>query len=535
MEAPFQRIGPCALTLAVLALAPSSARAQCWLERLVAPDGTTGAQFGRCVALDGTDTLVGESGAPGGGAVHVYANGSPTWSHTQTITPPDVAEGSRFGHSLALDGPRLLVGAPGDFFGSAGAGRAYLFERSTLRWTEQPFPAPMGGTPGDGAGWAVALDEDRALVGALWDDTAGNNAGAVHVYERTVSGWSQVTTLLAPDAESFERFGDAVAIGGDLAFVHAESGGAPMPYAGSVYVYERVAGTWTYQTRIESPDGFPGDQFGAALELDGGRAFIGAPGNSPFFFEQGAVYVFEQGQADWTNVAKLSAAGWAQPYGHFGTSLDHEGGRVLVGAPDHFPAGEAFLLRETPPFWNLEPTLRPYDGGADAEFGASVALADELGAVGAPAADGTEPQAGALYPHDVPAAGCRPLVAVPATLSVTSGGTQYYDVRAGWEHAIEQVLVLGSATGTSPGIPLPGGSLLPLAVDDYFVFGLSHPSAPPIADALQWTDFWGSAIAHFVLAPGGPPGLVGLTLHHAYVTLPDLGFASNAVSLQLGP
>ena len=524
---------PLPLLAALPLLVSGAPSAQCWLDRVDSPAPQSAAEFARSVALNADEAFLGESGTGSGGAVRVRAVGGPSWAETQTLAPSNLSPGARFGHSLALHGSRLLVGAPADFAVGSTPGRAHLYERDAQGWSESPFPTPAGGQGGDGAGYAVALHGDRALVGAPWAASAGSGSGAVHVYEDGGAGWAQVAVLVAPDAEPWARFGDAVAIEGDLALVHAESSFSPQPFTGSVYVYERGAGGWAYAARIESPDGFPGDRFGFALELDAGRAYVGAPSESTFQFERGAVYAFQANGSAWSWTAKLFAGGAAQSGGHFGSALDHRAGRLLVGAPGHGPAGEAFLFAQGSGPWQLEDRLRPYDGGAG--FGSSAALAAEHALLGAPHADGLVAQAGAAYPHELPAGGCPPLVAAPSTLSVAAGGTQAFDLRAGAAFGMQQLFVLGSASGTAPGIPLPGGQVLPLQVDAYFLLGLTNPGTPPLADALQWTDVGGGATAHFVLPSGGPASWVGLTLHHAYVSVPALDLASNAVALQLVP
>ena len=101
-------------------------------------------------------------------------------------------------------------------------------------------------------------------------------------------------------------------------------------------------------------------------------------------------------------------------------------------------------------------------------------------------------------------------------------------------------LLLGSAGGTTPGFPVDG-VVLPLAVfDTYFGFTLGSPNTPPLAGSFGTLDPTGQAAASLSLPPGQSPGLAGLVLHHAYLSLalaPALGvdFASNAVAVELVP
>jgi hypothetical protein len=95
-------------------------------------------------------------------------------------------------------------------------------------------------------------------------------------------------------------------------------------------------------------------------------------------------------------------------------------------------------------------------------------------------------------------------------------------------------------SGTAPGIPLPGGSVLPLNRDAYFAFTLSERGSdkPPLLDSFGRLDEHGSAAAAFVVPPGSGLALSGRTLHHAALTFaPGRGpsFVTNALSVTLVP
>ena len=67
----------------------------------------------------------------------------------------------------------------------------------------------------------VALDGDRALIGAGSDDcSAGILCGAAYVFEEEDDAWVQVHNLVAADAAAFDGFG-LVALDGDRALIGA--------------------------------------------------------------------------------------------------------------------------------------------------------------------------------------------------------------------------------------------------------------------------------------------------------------------------
>ncbi len=133
------------------------------------------------------------------------------------------------------------------------------------------------------------------------------------------------------------------------------------------------------------------------------------------------------------------------------------------------------------------------------------------------------------------------LSAVPGSISLANGGTQTLSLNAGPSFANLTYLILGSASGTSPGILLDGIFLVPLNVDGYTLTLLTAPGAVPLASPTGALDAQGRATAQLTLAPGTAPSLAGLTLNHAFVVLDlqpallALVFVSNAAPLQLLP
>ena len=65
-------------------------------------------------------------------------------------------------------GDRALVGAPGT---ATFRGAAHVFvRRGGSSWTEEQTLVASDGVASDNFGTAVSLTDDRALVGAYWDD-----------------------------------------------------------------------------------------------------------------------------------------------------------------------------------------------------------------------------------------------------------------------------------------------------------------------------------------------------------------------------
>lgn len=131
-----------------------------------------------------------------------------------------------------------------------------------------------------------------------------------------------------------------------------------------------------------------------------------------------------------------------------------------------------------------------------------------------------------------------PLVGDVQTVDPATGGVQTLSVRAGAALAGKRYLVLGSLTGTFPGM-LVGGHLIPLDRDWYTHRTLTQPD-PPLSGSTGTLDAAGAARAAFTVSAGDWTAVAGITVYHACVVLDPADprtvlLASNAVPVVLGP
>lgn len=120
-------------------------------------------------------------------------------------------------------------------------------------------------------------------------------------------------------------------------------------------------------------------------------------------------------------------------------------------------------------------------------------------------------------------------------INVSTGGTQMFELQAPLAHANLPYILLGSASGVSPGIPL-GNVVLPLVPDPYLDFTLAAANTPMLAKTFGVLDSLGRGRATLKLQPAAvSTAVVGLTLHHAYAVFNLVPYAvatSNTVSLR---
>ncbi|WP_419185798.1 kelch repeat-containing protein [Rohdeia mirabilis] len=132
----------------------------------------------------------------------------------------------------------------------------------------------------------------------------------------------------------------------------------------------------------------------------------------------------------------------------------------------------------------------------------------------------------------------EPLVAHPTTVSLSNGGRHELFLAAGPARAGHIYFVVGSATGTSPAIPLGGGFSAPIVPDAYTTLTLSSFNGTQLKETLGVLGPDGGGHATLALPAGTQASLAGLTLHHAFLAWDGTGglsFVSNAVDVDLLP
>jgi len=307
----------------------------------------------------------------------------------------------RFGRAVALSDDTALVGAyiEGPPWSS---GAAYVFVRSGDVWTQQAELVASDAADSDYFGLKVALSGDTAIVGAPFEETSpGSNTGAVYVFVRNGSTWTEQAKLVASDGDFDDRFGEALSLDGDTALIGALWDEAPETYSGSAYVFVRNGVTWTEQAKLTPSDAESGDFFGVSVSLSGDTALIGADYDDTAFLERhGSAYVFVRNGSLWSEQAKLTASD-AGNQDEFGYAVSLSGDTALIGARhDDAPSvdsGSAYLFTRTGASWTEQTKLLPSDGALNERFGQSVALLGDTAVVGKHQQAAVSQESGAAY------------------------------------------------------------------------------------------------------------------------------------------
>lgn len=330
--------GP-ALMLAVLSF---HAQAFDVPERIVAPAPEVGTvapnAFGAAIAASGPWLAIGapQEDLPGvvdAGVVYLYQWVDGTYLERVRFGAADAASGDGFGSAVAISGDTVVIGAPTDNLSAgSGAGSVYIFERNGANWEQRIKLTQPGAATADLFGSAVAISGDAIVVGSPGDDITGLGAdvGSAHLFQRLGGVWTHTARLLASDAGSLVRFGQATAISGNLVVVGSRQADAS---AGAVYAYSFNSSSAQFEQRLVADDRQPGDEFGSALAMDGNQLLIGArSSDTAQAQDSGAAYVFAWSGTQWLQQARLESPA-PQAGERFGYAVALLDGFALVGTP----------------------------------------------------------------------------------------------------------------------------------------------------------------------------------------------------------
>jgi hypothetical protein len=323
---------------------------------------------GNAVDADQTDNLAMDSGA-----VYVFERTPSRWVQTAYLKPSNTDSLDHFGWRVAIsgDGNTIAVGAPGEASNAVGidgaqgndslpsAGAVYVFTRAANTWVQQAYIKASNTGEADELGFVVDLSFDgntlavsanheaSAVATNPLDDTAPD-AGAVYVFTRSGTQWSEQAYLKASNVGAADQFGFSMSLSdsGDTLAVGAlkEDGGATVingdnndnvSDAGAAYVFQRSGTTWTQQAYVKPSTNMILAEFGYSVVLapDGNTLVVGATEETAPQPRHGHAYVFTRANSTWSEQAVLSSPS-PDVEDHFGwgLALDGDASTLVVTA-----------------------------------------------------------------------------------------------------------------------------------------------------------------------------------------------------------
>jgi len=332
---------------------------------LTAPDAATNDGFGAMVATDGTTLLVTRQSAPaspdgGRGAVFAYrrtATGS--WESMGTWTAETPLPRAMFGASLLVQGDMAFIGAP-----SHENGKVFVYRRSAAgSWAPAGRLVAQDAAEGDQFGASLAADGDRVVIGAPGRATG---KGAAFVFAKSPDGtYAQQAMVVAAAGVDNANLGASVALSGNRlvagapgAFGTAGRRGASMGQV-TVFEYSVVAEIWRErQSFVPFQAGTA--RFGQSVAIAGNELWIGAPSSQ---FNTGRIYRLQPAaDGSWSSMSTLNV-GEVEPGAGFGAALAVAGASAAVGMPsDASGAGSVmFLSRSAAGAWTSRGVVFPAD------------------------------------------------------------------------------------------------------------------------------------------------------------------------------
>ena len=210
-----------------------------WVEeaKLTDPNAEEGDGLGVSVSIRGDVALIGAhvnddaGGATGAAFIFRRDPGNPgKWALEQQVQAFDAKWIAWFGFSVSLAQDVALIGAP-QLDGQIGA--VYVMRYDGKRWIHEAkllASNPVGPFPMLGRSTSLSRDGMSTLAGAPFDDEAGNEAGAVHLFRTNGKTWQEIDKFTGSDTGAGDSFGSSVSLSEDTTVI--KGGGKGYIFAG---------------------------------------------------------------------------------------------------------------------------------------------------------------------------------------------------------------------------------------------------------------------------------------------------------------
>ena len=272
--------------------------------KLTASDGASGSSLGAAVSIRAGFVVAGAPGDDGAGnnfgAAYLFEKPVTGWTDTTETTKliaSDGVENAYFGMSVSISGDTLAVGA----FRHAGNGAVYVFEQDAGgpgNWGQVAKLTASDGVENDYLGQSVSISSDTLVAGAYGDDDAGDQSGSVYLFEKPGTGWAdmnETAKLTASDGAEGDSFGYSASVSGATVVVGANGDDDAGDQSGAVHLFQKPGTGWADMTetaKITPSDGAEQDYFGWSVANSFGTVIAGAPLDDDKGEGSGSAYLF---------------------------------------------------------------------------------------------------------------------------------------------------------------------------------------------------------------------------------------------------
>lgn len=183
-----------------------------WVHKYTIADKGTENKFGNSVCIRNDVLIVGAYMSGDSylkhyyGAAYIYryhANQHERWLEEDYLSASDRKRGCSFGFSVALNesGTIAVIGDNSQNVNGTDSGAAYIFvydENAQDKWTEHSILKAPEPVAYDEYGFAVAISDNKAIIGSHYDDSQGSDSGSAYIYEVYTDMCPQLTVTPKP-------------------------------------------------------------------------------------------------------------------------------------------------------------------------------------------------------------------------------------------------------------------------------------------------------------------------------------------------
>jgi len=211
------------------------------------------------------------------GSVYVYSQDpGGNWQSEGRLDPPFEEEYLYFGGWISISGSTLIASMEGESSQGTSTGALAVFQHDGTRWVlSETLTAPVP-TGGDFFSYPCATDGEWIAAAANENDDDGQNAGAVHLFQKEGDRFIHRQRIGSPLPQADALFGERLLLDGPWLFVSAfrENNAT-----GAVHVFKRNGTQWDFQQSLASPFAGAGSGFGLGLAISDDVLSVSAPGD----------------------------------------------------------------------------------------------------------------------------------------------------------------------------------------------------------------------------------------------------------------
>ncbi len=353
------------------------------------PDSASYTSFGTGLAMDSAYTIVGAPRDLGSniGTVSFYKNNYILDSIIlkQKLINPSQSQFGKFGSSVSISGNYAVVGNRFESLDSIGqnslasAGAAYVYKLTAGVWSLQQKIVAADRAMNLGFGYSVAISDERILIGMAY-------TGDVYSFLMDTNGvWyqSQKFNLIYSVRSSSVAIDGVNAVIG-IYLMHDTTNNT-VPGGAYLYKFDTAIDSFLLQETIHPTDG---GYFGKSVSIKNNKIIIGAPRDSQdsnstnYIIRAGAAYIYSFDANYNVSLIQKITAPVRKANAEFGSSVSIYNDICTVGAPKDssytssmggtYSRGKAYIYKDSLNNWN---NIKTKSGAYDnSRFGSSVAI-----------------------------------------------------------------------------------------------------------------------------------------------------------------